>query len=999
MRNNQPVTQKEYVLPEGFVLVSHTDLHGNITYANEAFVEVSGYSYEELMSQPHNLLRHPDVPEQVFADFWATIKEGRPWRQIVKNRRKNGDHYWVEANATPILEKGEIVGYMSVRTPAKREQIKAAEAAYAAVAAKKIKLRYGEVDSLWGRINIFAHWPPLVTLIPSVVFALITEIYAAIYGYRPGFLNDLVIFMVLLSTVHVVYFLHRIQDAIKAVDDIAEGNLSGYVKTHGANSSGTINRRIKTLQIRLGAQMNDVLTQGRRSARLEAGLDNLNANMMLADQTGTIVYFNQSLKNYLRQLEPAIQKEIPDFVLDKLYGKPLGCLFEKNMHILEAVYHLTRSEVFKFEFFGAQLQLQITPIVDVHSGNKLGVVIEWQDIFQELFVQENIKKLVQDAKQGRLHSRVDTTQLTGFYRELTDEINGLIDNLQQTLKDISILIGGLSTKDLTLKAQGDHFGQYGWTIKNLTEGIHALRESFCRVNNQAEEVNRSAQHVSESNEELSTSIKNQARELQKTAQAMRQLTQKVNETAQQASNSNQLALQTRTGVEQGNQTMQEAIQAMSEIGEVSSQITNIVTLIDSIAFQTNLLALNAAVEAARAGEHGRGFAVVAGEVRTLAQKSADAARDIKALIDMTSDKIAQGTEKVQATGESLTAIIGQVRSMSENISMISDNAQAQSQQINEVNRSIISLDDAAKNNATLVMENASLAEYLGDVANSLDELVGNYDLGDCEVEQAATAKEETQGALVLVVDDNISNLKVATMLLKKHGFATKTASNGREAVSQCKRYQPSVILMDIEMPLMDGLQATRELRASGYKQPIIAYTGHGDEFSEQTQAAGMNALLNKPLQPQEMIALLKELNCQPNTRNNEVMKLRRAKLVERSAAAKQFQQMIEAHLGWKRKIRSFIDGADIGVTYERAINDKACALGEWLFQGAGQQMMNLPLMQELVKDHAQMHATIKVVMDSFALDDYETMEQAVVQIDALSEKVVSYLNQLIDMQG
>ena len=98
MRNNQPISQKEYPLANDALLVSYTDLQGNIVKANEAFVEASGYSWSELMGQPHNLLRHPDVPQQVFADLWATIQDGRPWAQIVKNRRKNGDHYWVSAN-------------------------------------------------------------------------------------------------------------------------------------------------------------------------------------------------------------------------------------------------------------------------------------------------------------------------------------------------------------------------------------------------------------------------------------------------------------------------------------------------------------------------------------------------------------------------------------------------------------------------------------------------------------------------------------------------------------------------------------------------------------------------------------------------------------------------------------------------------------------------------------------------------------------------------------
>ncbi|MDX1353239.1 MAG: PAS domain-containing protein, partial [Thiomicrorhabdus sp.] len=116
MHNSGHITQKEYRLPEGTTIVSRTDLHGNIISANEEFIEASGFAWKELVGQPHNILRHPDVPAAVFKDFWATLQQGKPWSQTVKNRRKNGDHYWVIANATPIFENGEIVGYMSVRT-------------------------------------------------------------------------------------------------------------------------------------------------------------------------------------------------------------------------------------------------------------------------------------------------------------------------------------------------------------------------------------------------------------------------------------------------------------------------------------------------------------------------------------------------------------------------------------------------------------------------------------------------------------------------------------------------------------------------------------------------------------------------------------------------------------------------------------------------------------------------------------------------------------------
>ncbi len=130
MRNNQPVTQREVPLPAGATLMSKTDPQSHITYANEPFVAMSGYSREELQNQPHNVVRHPDMPAEAFADMWATLQGGQSWTALVKNRRKNGDHYWVRANATPIKHDGVIKGYMSVRGKPEAEEIAAADALY-----------------------------------------------------------------------------------------------------------------------------------------------------------------------------------------------------------------------------------------------------------------------------------------------------------------------------------------------------------------------------------------------------------------------------------------------------------------------------------------------------------------------------------------------------------------------------------------------------------------------------------------------------------------------------------------------------------------------------------------------------------------------------------------------------------------------------------------------------------------------------------------------------
>lgn len=186
MKQNLPITQHEYQIAEGVSLVSETDLYGNITYANQAFVDVSGYSWEELKGQPHNLIRHPDVPEAVFADLWKTVKSGEPWHQYVKNRRKNGDHYWVEANIAPVEQNGKVVGFKSVRSTMPRNLIAPVEAAYRAIGQGKLLIRSGVLVKPWQ--EKLAKWSPLPKrsilakmMIPLIAMAILWSIVLQVY--------------------------------------------------------------------------------------------------------------------------------------------------------------------------------------------------------------------------------------------------------------------------------------------------------------------------------------------------------------------------------------------------------------------------------------------------------------------------------------------------------------------------------------------------------------------------------------------------------------------------------------------------------------------------------------------------------------------------------------------------------------------------------------------------------------------------------------------------
>jgi aerotaxis receptor len=144
MRSNLPVTNIEYIMQDGESPTSRTDIHGNITYVNQDFINISGFSEGELIGQPQNIVRHPDMPPEAFADMWRTLRAGKAWTGLVKNRCKNGDHYWVEANAAPIIENDAIVGYTSVRSKPSREQVQAAEGAYRAIRAGDLSLAISE---------------------------------------------------------------------------------------------------------------------------------------------------------------------------------------------------------------------------------------------------------------------------------------------------------------------------------------------------------------------------------------------------------------------------------------------------------------------------------------------------------------------------------------------------------------------------------------------------------------------------------------------------------------------------------------------------------------------------------------------------------------------------------------------------------------------------------------------------------------------------------------
>jgi PAS domain S-box-containing protein len=279
MRSNLPVTQVGYVLRPDMTIVSRTDLKGRITYVNPDFVEASGFNVDELMGQPHNLVRHPDMPEEAFADMWATLKDGLPWTGVVKNRRKNGDHYWVVANATPVLENDAVTGYMSVRTQPTAAQVAAAEALYRRFKSGQaggLALRRGEVVNRgWlGRLNPLrlVDGAPLGTrfaLLGAAGLACVGATGAAVaLASVPVAVAGAVLGLgTLVSGARLALRLARgLRQTQRLLDRFAQGNFSGIVQPQGDDELARAQVALKRVQTRVGFEFSDAKRRALESA-------------------------------------------------------------------------------------------------------------------------------------------------------------------------------------------------------------------------------------------------------------------------------------------------------------------------------------------------------------------------------------------------------------------------------------------------------------------------------------------------------------------------------------------------------------------------------------------------------------------------------------------------------------------------------------------------------------------------------------------------------------
>lgn len=915
MKINMPITDVEHALAETDSIVTKTDLKGIITYANEDFIQISGFTKEELLGSSHNIIRHPDMPAEAFEDLWKSMKAGCPWTGIVKNRCKNGDFYWVLANVTPYYENDQLTGYMSVRCKPSQKQVTEVADAYRKIRegeAGNLKIENGRIVKktllgkfpslkntslkarllmviaimsilllIIGGMGIFGmkkdseslqmvhnhHMLPLNQISRIQQLMLINQLHlaASLFNPTPELIRkntveveqNILSITKILDTyleapfspnekVQVVKFeddknrfvMEGLQPAISALrnndtalankiiedkvaplyelvnDDaqkllqlqidntgeelkasqlrfysirdityilissgillalwlsfsllrsivrplnatishfgqIAQGNYNNLIEISGMDEVGKVIAALKAMQIKLGFDVAEAKRIADEHLHIKIALDNVSTGVILADNNRNIVYVNKSVVNMFGLAETGIRKLLPNFSAVDLVGTNLDGFHKAFAHKELHANSGTGSSTVSVDLAGRTMEVTISPVI-TSEGKSMGSVAEWLDRTDEIMVEKEVAVILIAAVMGDFSQRIFMQGKVGFYRELSESINQLMQTCESGLNETVRVFNALSRGDLNEKIIHHYSGTFGQLKDDANSTVEDLNNIIGQIKDVAESIHTAAKEIAHGNTSLSHRTEEQATSLEQTAASMQELTKTVQQNSDNAKHASDLAVSASNTAGKGVTVISQVVKMMEGINESSRKVVEIISVIDSIAFQTNILALNAAVEAARAGEQGRGFAVVAGEVRSLAQRAASAAGEIKNLIGDSVEQVEDGSKLVTQAGLTMEDIVNSIRGVTSIMSEISAASVEQTSGIEQVNLAICQMDDVTQQNAALVDQATAAAESLEEQTQQLTVTVAHFkmdgDAGDVDNSfstQSATKVTET----------------------------------------------------------------------------------------------------------------------------------------------------------------------------------------------------------------------------------------------------------------
>ncbi len=464
----------------------------------------------------------------------------------------------------------------------------------------------------------------------------------------------------------------------------------------------------------------------REDAQVRLALDVSRTAMMIADNDHVIRYVNQSVVALLRNQQDNLRQAFPDFDAERLVGSSIHRFHVSPERIRGILNTLTRTHHGRVRIGPVHFAQVVTPVFDAH-GQRLGFAVEWHDRTQELQLETAVAGIVAAAAKGDLDRRLPPgNDGASFLDGLTGGINQLLDSVGGTIDEVRRVLSALADGDLDQRMQGDFAGSFAAMQRDANATAEQLTAMVERIRECTGSISLAASEIASGNSDLSERTERQAAHLEETAASMEELTSTVRQNAEHARQASGLALGAQQVASRGSVVVGQVVTTMEAIQNASRRIGDITGVIDGIAFQTNILALNAAVEAARAGEQGRGFAVVASEVRSLAQRSADAAREIKQLIEASVTQVADGVRLVQDAGQTMQEIVSSVAGVSGIMAEISSASQEQAAGIDQVNQTVTQMDDATQQNAALVEEASAAARLLEGQAEALTAAVAVF---------------------------------------------------------------------------------------------------------------------------------------------------------------------------------------------------------------------------------------------------------------------------------
>ena len=657
------------------------NVDGTIIKANDNFLDAMGYTLDEIEGQHHSIF----VPtsfrmSQEYTAFWQDLKKGNYFTGEYKRIGKGGKEVWIQASYNPILDmNGNVFKVVKYAT---------------VVTEQKLQNAYYE-----GQINAIGKSQAVIEF----------DINGQIQWANDNFLNTM------------GYTLDEIKGKHhKIFVDVSERGSEAYAGfwpslANGETASGEFRRITKSGEdiwlyasyhpiedmdgevFKVVKYATDITAQKRQSAYYEGQIAAINKSQAAIeyDTDGTVLNANDNfLQSMGYTLDEIKGKHHSMFVpQEERNGQDYRSFWEQLGHGVHA-----SGEYKRVTKAGNTVWLQSTfnPILD--QNDKPFRVVEFaNDVTARTTAINDIKKVMTQLAQGDLTCRIEN-EFDGEFKVLGESINHFIDDMCTTIS---------------------------------------------KINTAVETITNAATEIATGNADLSSRTEQQASSLEETASSMEELTGTVRLNAENAEQANSLASQAATVAVDGGNMIQKVVETMSSINESAQKISDIIGVIDGIAFQTNILALNAAVEAARAGDQGRGFAVVASEVRTLAQRSAEAAKDIKELISDSVTKIASGNTLVNQSGETMDEVVKSIKRVNDIMAEIAAASSQQASGIDEVGRAIVQMDEMTQQNAALVEEAAAAAESLQQQSEQLSERVAIFKLDENAATDASPRKAIT----------------------------------------------------------------------------------------------------------------------------------------------------------------------------------------------------------------------------------------------------------------